>query len=375
APTQPSKFISPLAINLDPIELLFSTPPTSPQAFLDSLKDFPPITTNPPPPRPSFDTIERRANEPPPILPIDSSFPSPTSDMEPPIPPFPPQCSPNLPSNFPPLPPLGPNNPFPMLTHEMFCTHKARGSDSEDDNDDDDNANDDYSRNEDDDGNDAHDSERTDSGDDDENPSFTLKDYDEEEHDEEHESDDDNEYVYEEEDDDLYKDVNVRSLGVEHEKERKVVDEVAFIMNVRNFQEESSTHAPSLFIMPKTAILETSTSQATIIPPTISMITPLPQLMTPSPAPATIPTTTSNPTLPDFASLFRFNQRVSTLETKLSQIKQAGLSAHVIEYVKSQLPTMVDDLLSTRIGYATRIALQSYTKEFEKKAQEERKLL
>nr|GEX69684.1 hypothetical protein [Tanacetum cinerariifolium] len=35
---------------------------------------------------------------------------------------------------------------------------------------------------------------------------------------------------------------------------------------------------------------------------------------------------------------------------------------------------IVDDLLSTRIGYATRITLKSYTKEFEKKAQEERKL-
>ncbi|GKF54411.1 hypothetical protein Tco_0161321, partial [Tanacetum coccineum] len=30
APTQPSKLTSPLAINLDPIELLFSTLPTSP---------------------------------------------------------------------------------------------------------------------------------------------------------------------------------------------------------------------------------------------------------------------------------------------------------------------------------------------------------
>ncbi|GJR07962.1 hypothetical protein Tco_0790614 [Tanacetum coccineum] len=127
APTQPSKLTSPLAINLDPIELLFSTLPTSPQAFLDSLEDLPPTTTNPPPPCPSFDTIERLANEPPPILPIDSSFPSPTPDMKPPIPPFPPQCSPNPPSNLPPLPPLGPNNPFAMLTHEMFCTHKARG--------------------------------------------------------------------------------------------------------------------------------------------------------------------------------------------------------------------------------------------------------
>ncbi|GKB02153.1 hypothetical protein Tco_0830242 [Tanacetum coccineum] len=35
---------------------------------------------------------------------------------------------------------------------------------------------------------------------------------------------------------------------------------------------------------------------------------------------------------------------------------------------------MVDDLLSTRIGYATRTALESYIKDFEKKAQEERKL-
>ncbi|GKC19267.1 hypothetical protein Tco_1021417 [Tanacetum coccineum] len=35
---------------------------------------------------------------------------------------------------------------------------------------------------------------------------------------------------------------------------------------------------------------------------------------------------------------------------------------------------MVDDLLITRIGYATRTALESYIKDFEKKAQEERKL-
>ncbi|GJZ36970.1 hypothetical protein Tco_0583161 [Tanacetum coccineum] len=126
APTQPSKLTSPLAINLDPIELLFSTPPKSPQAFLDSLDDLPPSTTNPPPPRPSFDTIERVANAPPPISPIDSTFSSPTPNLEPPLPPLPPQCSPNLPSNVPPLPPLGPNNPFPMLTHEMFCEHCQR---------------------------------------------------------------------------------------------------------------------------------------------------------------------------------------------------------------------------------------------------------
>ncbi|GJR28836.1 hypothetical protein Tco_1105068 [Tanacetum coccineum] len=41
APTQSSKHSPPLAINLDPIELIFSTPPSSPHAFFDSLKDLP----------------------------------------------------------------------------------------------------------------------------------------------------------------------------------------------------------------------------------------------------------------------------------------------------------------------------------------------
>ncbi|GKG33814.1 hypothetical protein Tco_0433973, partial [Tanacetum coccineum] len=49
---------------------------------------------------------------------------------------------------------------------------------------------------------------------------------DDDEHDEEYESDDDYENVYEEEDDDLYKDVDVKSLGAEHKKERKCDEEM-----------------------------------------------------------------------------------------------------------------------------------------------------
>nr|GEV38759.1 hypothetical protein [Tanacetum cinerariifolium] len=114
SPTQPLNLTSPLSINLDPIELLFSTPPTSPQAFLDSIGELPPSITNPLQPRPSFDTIEHMANEPPPVPPVESTFPSPTSIMEAPLPP---QLSPNLPSINPPLSPLRPNNPFPMLNN------------------------------------------------------------------------------------------------------------------------------------------------------------------------------------------------------------------------------------------------------------------
>ncbi|GJY21765.1 reverse transcriptase [Tanacetum coccineum] len=104
APTQPSKHSSTLAINMDLVELTFSTPPTSPHPFFDSLKDLPPRATNPPRPRPSFESSERFANQPPP-------HPA----MEPPLPPLPSQLS-----------LLGPNNPFPMLTYEMFYDHCQR---------------------------------------------------------------------------------------------------------------------------------------------------------------------------------------------------------------------------------------------------------
>ncbi|GKA44275.1 hypothetical protein Tco_0736999, partial [Tanacetum coccineum] len=133
--TQPSKHSSPLAINLDPTKLLFSTPPTSSQTLFDTLEDLPPTTINPPPPMPSFDSIERLANEPPsiptmepPLLPMEPPLPL-ILTMEPPIPPLPPQLPTfplNPPSNLLPLSPLGPNNPFPLLTHEIFCEHCQR---------------------------------------------------------------------------------------------------------------------------------------------------------------------------------------------------------------------------------------------------------
>nr|GEW31955.1 retrovirus-related Pol polyprotein from transposon TNT 1-94 [Tanacetum cinerariifolium] len=239
----------------------------------------------------------------------------------------------------------------------------GNSKDKSDDVNDNDNANDNGSGNEDDDSNDVHDSERTDS-DDDEYPSFILKDYDEEEHDEEYESDDDNKNMYEEEDNDLYNDVDnvfqeksyeqviedahvtlTSSQKTESSKQSSsvssdfaskflildkvppVVAEVASMMNVKNRQEESSTQEPSLFTMPETATPEISTAHTTTALLTISMITPLPQLMTPPPAPITVSTATSISALPDFSSLFGFDQRVSILERELSQIKQADHSA------------------------------------------------
>ncbi|GJU65509.1 hypothetical protein Tco_1247344 [Tanacetum coccineum] len=80
-------------------------------------------------------------------------------------------------------------------------------------------------------------------------------------------------------------------------------------------------------------------------------------------------TTASN--LPDFALVFQFNQRVFTLEQEVSQLKQADKSAQGIESIKIQIPTIVNEHLSTRLGYAVQKAFQSYKTEFEKEAQAE----
>ncbi|GKC51267.1 hypothetical protein Tco_1074012 [Tanacetum coccineum] len=111
APTQPSKKSSPLTINLEPFELIFSTPPISPHPFFDSLKDLPPRTANPPPPQPTFESVERLASQPPPVLGV--------IEMELPLPPLPSQLLP-----FSQL--MWSNDPLPPLVHETFCEHWKR---------------------------------------------------------------------------------------------------------------------------------------------------------------------------------------------------------------------------------------------------------
>ncbi|GJX93806.1 hypothetical protein Tco_0348392 [Tanacetum coccineum] len=191
-----------------------------------------------------------------------------------------------------------------------------------------------------------------------------------EEHDDdsfEFNDDDDEEY------DALYKDVNMRLKVAEHKEVGKgdaemtdttheslkqsssvpsdfaskflnldnippVGDEVASLMNVKTPHEESRTQAPLILSVPVTAILETSTVNQ--------------------------PTTSSILALPYFASLFGFNKRVSALEQELYQVKQVDHSAQIL--------AIVDEHISTRIGFSTQIALQSYTAEFENKAQAEK---
>ncbi|GKB65518.1 hypothetical protein Tco_0921704 [Tanacetum coccineum] len=145
------------------------------------------------------------------------------------------------------------------------------------------------------------------------------------------------------------------------------------MMNVKVCHEEPSSQTPSLLTIPVMVIPETSTAAATSIPPPIPPFTPLPQLSTPTPTPTAIPTKTSIPALLDFSSLFQFNQRVSNLEKELSELKQADQSAQLLATIKSQIPAMVDAHLGTRLGDSIQKALRSYTAEFKKEAQAEKK--
>ncbi|GKA09974.1 hypothetical protein Tco_0689407 [Tanacetum coccineum] len=111
-------------------------------------------------------------------------------------------------------------------------------------------------------------------------------------------------------------------------------NEVASLMNVKTHQEDSSTQAPPLLIIPVTAIPETSFVTSTTVPPTIHLITPIPQQTTPTPTPTTEPTTSLIPTLSDFSSLFGFDQRVLVLEMEISQFKQVDHSAQLLATIK-----------------------------------------
>nr|GEV57090.1 hypothetical protein [Tanacetum cinerariifolium] len=152
-------------------------------------------------------------------------------------------------------------------------------------------------------------------------------------------------------------------------------NKVISMMNVKVRHEEPSTKIHPLLTIPVMVILETSIAAAPTIPLTIPSITPLPQQSTPIPypAPKTQTTITSIPAHLDFSSLFGFNQRVYVLEKELLQLKQVDYSAQLLEMIKSQIPVMVDGQLSTRLEDCIHKSFRSYTKEFEKKAKDERK--
>ncbi|GKB68122.1 hypothetical protein Tco_0929534 [Tanacetum coccineum] len=90
-----------------------------------------------------------------------------------------------------------------------------------------------------------------------------------------------------------------------------------------------------------TTLLPIHVSVITTIPQSLQTFTPLPLVSTPTPPP-TIETTNPLSTLPDFASVFRFNDRITTLEKEVAEIKRPR-HTQVTYLVDENLDTVKED--------------------------------
>ncbi|GKC38134.1 hypothetical protein Tco_1050518, partial [Tanacetum coccineum] len=106
------------------------------------------------------------------------------------------------------------------------------------------------------------------------------------------------------------------------------------------------THAPTLLTIPVSVITESS-PVFTNIPQSSQTFTPPPILTTPTPSPI-IKTTNPLSTLPDFASVFRFNDRI-----------RKSLTARIKEQVKDQLP----QILPKEVSNFTPLVIEKLIKE------------
>ncbi|GKA50439.1 hypothetical protein Tco_0743512 [Tanacetum coccineum] len=117
------------------------------------------------------------------------------------------------------------------------------------------------------------------------------------------------------------------------------------------------------------AITEITLSFTTIVPPPPSFFNPLLQEATPTPTPTTSETTTPLPTLPDFASIFKFNERVFNLEKDVSEIKQVDQYAQAL----SSIPAIVDCYMDKKLGEVINNAIQTHNFDCREEAQAEKR--
>ncbi|GJY38427.1 hypothetical protein Tco_0424791 [Tanacetum coccineum] len=114
------------------------------------------------------------------------------------------------------------------------------------------------------------------------------------------------------------------------------------------------------------SVTTTTPSSDTTIPQTpIPIIQPQQQTHD-STTTTTIPATTL-PNIPNFASLFGFERRVSSLETELSELKQTNQFAEAV----SSIPGIVDNYLASKMKDEVNVAIQLKSNKLREEAQAE----
>nr|GEU35286.1 hypothetical protein [Tanacetum cinerariifolium] len=118
-----------------------------------------------------------------------------------------------------------------------------------------------------------------------------------------------------------------------------------------------------------TTIPEIPSSFTTTIPPPPPFFNPLLQQATPTRIPTASETTTLLPTIPNFAYVFKFNERVTNLKKDLSEIKQVDQYAQDL----SLIPAIVDRYMDDKLGEAINKAIQGHNFNCKEEAQTEKK--
>ncbi|GKD09285.1 hypothetical protein Tco_1188970, partial [Tanacetum coccineum] len=213
---------------------------------------------------------------------------------------------------------------------------------------------------------------------------------------EEEENIDDEETMYDEEDyevtKELYEDVNL-NLGNEDTEMTNADQGAADQQNVSQQsgfeQVEEDAHVtltpllnlenPSPADNEIASLLETSARHVTAVPENTSDFTtttpppplvfnPLLQQATPTPTPTTSEATTSFPSLPDFASVLKFNERVFNLEKDVLEIKQVDQYAQALSFI----PAIVDRYMDNKLGEAINKAILAHNLDCRQEAQDEK---
>ncbi|GKD33526.1 hypothetical protein Tco_1249035, partial [Tanacetum coccineum] len=120
--------------------------------------------------------------------------------------------------------------------------------------------------------------------------------------------------------------------------------EIVSPMDVHVHHEVPSKQTPTLLTIPISVITDSSLVYTTVIPQSLPSFTPPPQHSTSTPPP-TFKATNTPSTLPDFALVFQFNNRVTTLEQEIAELKK--------DPFRTQVTALVDEHIDARLG-ATR---------------------
>ncbi|GJX30951.1 hypothetical protein Tco_0240806 [Tanacetum coccineum] len=176
----------------------------------------------------------------------------------------------------------------------------------------------------------------------------------------EEENNDDEEKMDEEEENEvtkeLYKDVNI-NLGSEDKTDGTLESSSV-----------SSDFTSKLLYLDNTPPPILEITSATTVPPPPHFFNPLQHEATPTPTPTTSKATTSTPALLDFASIFKFNKRVTNLETDLSEMKQVDQYAKAL----SSIPAIVDRYMDNKLREAINKEIQAHNLDCRQNAQDEK---